>query len=286
MPYLILIFSTLCVSSSSLIGSLYNRKNEGRTGADGIYNLILTLSALAVWGIASCFSFRFHLPTLLFSLGFGLSYAITHFSTLRALRYGSVSMTSLASQFSLIGTAIWGVLFWGDDLAWTGMVGLVLVAFSLVLCLRNTNEEKTVDKKWLFYALLMLLGNMGCVVIQKSQIRAYGEEYGNMLMLFAMLFSSLVVFVAFLRSDKRDIKPILKKSAHLPVLAGVCNAVLNLCVVYMAMRLPSGLVYPVIAVGGIGICVLASMLFFREKISRIQWLGLAVGTVAVLFLSI
>lgn len=286
MPYLVLILVTFCMASGSLLGTQYNRINVGRKGTSEIYNLVLTASALLVWATMSCFSFEFHLPTLLFSLGFGICYAFTHFGMIKAFEHGSVSMTSLMLQFSSIGTVIWGFIFWGDRISVSTVAGLMLVAIALLLCLSNQEGGKPFCWKWFLYAALMFAGNIGCSVIQKTQIRVYGEEYGNMLMVFAMLFSVIVALLFFIREDKSDVKIILKKSAILPILAGICNAALNLGVVYLAMRLSSGLVYPIIAVGGLGICIVGSLFLFHEKITRTQYVGITIGIVAVILLSL
>lgn len=107
-----------------------------------------------------------------------------------------------------------------------------------------------------------------------------------MLMLFAMLFSVVLSFLLFMKEDKSDMKIIIKQSAGFPFLAGICNAILNLGVVYLALRLSSGIVYPVIAVGGLGICIIDSLVIFHEKITLTQYIGIAIGVVAVVLLTL
>ena len=50
--------------------------------------------------------------------------------------------------------------------------------------------------------------------------------------------------------------------------------------------LSPSLIYPVIGVGGLSIVTVFSLLVFKEKMTVRQWLGVAVGAVAVVLLSI
>jgi multidrug transporter EmrE-like cation transporter len=50
--------------------------------------------------------------------------------------------------------------------------------------------------------------------------------------------------------------------------------------------LSSSLVYPVLGVGSLGVVILFSLMAFKEKIRKIQWLGLALGAAAIALLSV
>lgn len=108
-----------------------------------------------------------------------------------------------------------------------------------------------------------------------------------MLMLFATGISTAFCLINYLRSDKTDGKAILKASAPFPIVAGVCNVLLNLFVMLLATSTISpSLIYPVLAVGGLSITSVFSALVFRDKLAWWQWLGIAVGALAVILLSI
>ena len=50
--------------------------------------------------------------------------------------------------------------------------------------------------------------------------------------------------------------------------------------------LSPSLIYPVIGVGGLAVVTIVSLFIFREKMRWWQWVGVAVGAVAVALLSI
>ena len=80
---------------------------------------------------------------------------------------------------------------------------------------------------------------------------------------------------------------IIKKQGYLPVLAGFINFLLNLLIILLASgTLSPSLIYPVVAIGGIAINSVASILLFKERLAAIQWTGIALGAVSVALLSL
>jgi drug/metabolite transporter (DMT)-like permease len=115
----------------------------------------------------------------------------------------------------------------------------------------------------------------------------FDGKYGNFLMVVATGISTLACLVIYLRSDRRDTKVITRSCWYFPVLAGILNALLNLFVILMATSdLSPSLIYPVIAVGGLAVTSIFSLVAFKEKLHWWQWVGVAVGAVAVALLSL
>ena len=208
---------------------------------------------------------------------------------INALKQGSVMLTSLFSQLSLILVSIWGFFFWNAQFTWTVGIGLVLTVIALWLCLYNGSSKETVkiNFKWIRYIFMLVIGNAGCSIVQRTQQLNFDGKYGNFLMLVATGISTLVCLVLYLRSDRRDSAVIARSSWYLPVLAGALNALLNLFVILMATSdLSPSLIYPVLAIGSLIIITILSLLVFKEKMRWWQWLGVLLGIAATGILSI
>ncbi len=288
MPYFYLTLAVVMCSSSSVCGKLFHRQ-VGRCKDNGIfYNFMLMISVFVGWGVLYATSFTFDAGVLWYSAMFAACYAACQFGTIHALKHGPATLTALFNSLSLILTAIWGLIFWGADLTAFVVVGLLLVVCSITLCVYTKEKgEKSISPKWLFYVSLAFLGNAGCSIVQRTQQMAYAGQHGNMLMLFATGFCAVLYLIIFSRSDKSDAKVMLKRSGWIPVCAGLCNLILNLMAILMASTdLSPSLIYPLIGVGGLSIVTVFSLLVFKEKMSSRQWLGVAVGAVAVVLLSI
>lgn len=182
-----------------------------------------------------------------------------------------------------------GIFFWESPFTLFVGVGLALVVVALFLCLYNgkAGGAGKVSVRWLFFSALMFFGNAGCSIVQKTQQMNFDGQYGNFLMFVATGCAVLSATVVFLKSDRRDCKRILKGSWYYPVLAGVLNGVLNLCVILLATsRLSPSLVYPSLAIGSLALTTVFSWLVFKEKMRWWQWLGVGVGAVATGLLSL
>ena len=293
MPYFYLIASLGLSTLISIFGGFYNRKNADKANPAPVYNLVYCLSCLVCWVILFATDFSFDARVLLYSCGFGLCYTFCQIGFIGALRTGPLSLTNLLLQLSLIGTTIWGFFFWNTEFTPLVGAGLVLVVLSLWLSLYTKSEKGDEEKgarvslKWLFYSLLAFTGNAGCSIIQRTQQMQFNGEYGNQLMAFALAFAVAFALVIYIRSDKTQNRAILKSSAIFPLLSGVANFVLNLFVILLASTsISPGVIYPVIAVGGMALISIFSLVIFREKLRFTQWIGIGVGAIAVLLLSI
>ncbi len=291
MPYFYLVASVFFVASSSIFGSFFNRKNEGKKDTAPLYNLLLAVVALVGWWVLYAFDFSFNPMSLIYSVIFAVGYAVANIGIILALATGPVSLTSLILQLSLIGATIWGFFFWGEVPTWLTWVGLALVVIAIALCLfspsKKSSDKKPITFKWIIFAAMAFFGNVACAVAQKTHEIDFGGQHSKMMMAFAMLASFLIFLVAYLVSDKRDSREIIKRSWHFPASAAVCNVLLNLFIIFLAAtELPPSLIYPVISVGGIMITSLFSAFFLKEKLYPWQWCGIGVGAIAIVALSV
>ncbi len=288
MPYFYLLMSVLTGSSLSIFGKIYNIKNGNKKDSIVLYNFLLLSSILLCWTISFILDFSFDAGVLIYSLLFALCFTGCNVGLINALKHGPATLTNLFVGLSLIGTTIWGLLFWGAELSVLVIIGLILVVMSISLCIySNKKDEKTISLKWIFYVLLAFFGNAGCTIVQRTQQIIYEGKHSNMLMFFALLFSVLAYLVVYLKSDKSQSLEIIKTSWYAPVLAGIFNFLLNLFVILLVFtNLSSSLIYPVIGVGELAVVAIFSLIVFKEKMYWWQWLGVFVGAVATVLLSI
>lgn len=297
MPYLYLVLSVFGISANGIFGEIYNRKNEGRKEPTTLYNLLFVCATILLWGVYFAIDRTFDAKVLLYAVPMGVCYSLAAASNIYAIKYGSVVLTSLILQLSLIGVTIWGFIFWGDEASVLSVVGLVLAVAALVLCLYEKKDkkevaveeagQKRVSAKWIILVAVMFFANAASTIIQRTQQTAYNKAYAPELMFFAMLEGGILYFLLFMKGDKSEAKLMAAKTGWLPALSGGANFCLNFCVILLATSdIKSSIVYPVISVGGLAVSSLASAFLFKERLHWWQWLGMAVGALAVVFLSV
>ena len=307
MAYFYLIASVFCISFSGACAGFFDRRMGDGKNRTAIYNLILMIAVVAEWGVLWAIDFSFDPAVFPYVFIFSAGYALGTIMTPLALRYGPLSLTSLVLQVSVACVTVWGFIFWEDTkVTVLSVVGLALVVISLTLCLTGKKKpeaegngdgglgEKKVTGKWILFAALLFFGNAACSIAQREeQIRFAGVEgkimnaHGAMLMFFATLLSLVAGVVLFLCSPKQDSGKAFKRAGYIPVISATLNVLLNLFVILMAgTSLSPAVIYPVLAVGGLAISILISLVCFRERLTRLQWLGLLVGAVAVVLLNL
>lgn len=288
MSYLYLISTVFLQACLSLLCAFYNRRNKDKKDASSFYSFLLLMSVFAAWVVMFLIDGKFDWSVIPYALLFAIGFILAMVMMVEALKYGPIVLTSLIMQLSLIGATIWGFFFWNDEFTWLVGLGLVLVAFSLWLCLYTGKKEtQKISVKWLLCVLLMFVGNACSTIVQKTQQIVFDGKYGNFTMMIATGISALVAFFLYLKSDKKDSRCLLRTSWYYPVAAGVLNALANLFVILMAnTSLSPSLIYPVLSIGSLMVTTFFSVFIFKEKMRWWQWIGVVVGATAVGLLSI
>lgn len=291
MPYIFLMLACFSTSLINIAGGYFNKRTKGKKDAQMIYTFIVFVSSLVMWGILYATNFSFNAKVLPYSIMFGVFLTVGTIGNIFALKTGPIVLSSLLVQISTVTVAIWGVIFWAEKFTTKVIIGMALVIVSLFLCLyaKNKAEDNKTQKitlKWLIFVLLAFVGNGGCLIVQKTQQIAFSNLHGNMLMFFAMIVCVIAGMVVLLISDKSDIKPVVKRGGVFASLVGIGNGLLNLFVILITKTdLKSSLVYPTLAVGSLIITSLLSIVLFKERLKWWQWIGVAIGIIAVGLLS-
>jgi drug/metabolite transporter (DMT)-like permease len=98
--------------TSSVFGSFYNLKAQGKKDPAPLYNMLQLAVVFLGWLILFITDFSFDIKVIPYAIGFGCCYAIAAICTILALRTGPITLSSLFLQMSLIAVTIWGFFFW------------------------------------------------------------------------------------------------------------------------------------------------------------------------------
>ncbi len=292
MPYIYLICAITTSALLAISGTLFNRKNHHREGLGHLYNLMGACSNFLTWVIIFCCQPSSDLRVLPYSAAYGICYALFWVGLTGALQCGSSALTGFIKQIAFVFVALWGFIFWNADPSVTMVSGIVLIAIALFLCLVPIGGSAPKGKvkitgKWLLYALVILLGNAGCSILQRTQQMNFNKQHGSFMMVMATFLAVIFCASMCVKDDKREWKQIIKKNWYFPVAAGSSSAICNLFLILLASTsLSTGIIYPALAIGGLTLTTLISVAVCKERLSLSQWIGLVVGAVALVFLNI
>lgn len=290
MIYVFLFLATAFSAMITIGGKLFNIRAKQLKNVSQLYNFLYALFASTGWLIAWIFDFSFDIKVLSYSFLYGVGYCAFTIGMLGAIKTGLTSLTALIKQMSLVCVSFWGFIFWGTKVTAASLVGIILIILSLFFCLLKKGDkakENSNTLKWLFYALLIAIGNAGCSITQRYQQTAFNYQHKNMFMFFGVFFAAIFCLALAIRENKQDWKTAIKTAWCFPALAGLSSLFSNVFILLMIKsQISPAIIYPTIAVGGLMFTIIISLIFFREKLRPLQWCGIIIGSIALVLLNL
>ena len=280
---LILVTIVIFVSVQSVMKKIYNPKV---TGGALSFSAASCVAALVVFLITSGGKLNFSTDFLIYSLLFAVSYSVTVVTNLLAIKTGPLSLTCLVTSFSLIVPTLYGILALDEPVSANLLIGLALLVVALILINLEEKGEKKITLKWVLYVVLAFVGNGMCSTVQKVQQINLAGQYKSEFMIVALIISAVAMAIFALCTEKTEFLPNLKAGFWMYAVNGLANGVTNFLVIFLSLRTPASVMFPVISAGGIVLTFLISLFIYKEKLSTWQILGSALGLVSVIFLNL
>ncbi len=276
--------------SSIILGvsaqNIFKRQYTDKTNGKGIWIFSGLVSLFAMlFFVCTSKNLNFNISFLPYSIGFAAAFGTTTLFSVLAVSCGSLSLTSLFISYSLMLPTFYGLIFLKDPVSIGLIPGIILLIISLILT-NKPNKKSKISFKWLIFVLLAFVGNGMCSTVQKMQQVKFNGAYKNEFMILALAFVTLSLFVFALFKEKSEIKTYAKAGWLLALLSGLINGMVNLFVMILSNRMLTSLMFPLISAGGIIITYLISKFFYKEKLTKTQFIGFLIGIASVIFLNI
>ena len=280
MVALLYLLNVGCSSGQLALSKLY----ANRGGQAAAFNLHKAAAALVVFLLFGLFQgMTWNAPTVWYGIGYGVFLSLSMHAGFVALSIGPMAFTSIIASFSLIIPFVCGVTVWQEPLTVYSVIGMLLLLSSIVLL--NVKKDKQISFKWLFYALITMVANGACSLVQKFHQVAYPTLYRTEFMLAAM--ATVLLFLVAMGLVKRNVAPSGKPTfSVLGALSGVLNGGANYIVLYLAATEKSSVLFPVVSVANVVAVWLVGRLAFRERFRPLQIVGLLLGIAAIVLLNI
>ena len=222
-----------------------------------------------------------------------------------------MSLTSMLVTFSLILPCAYGVIVLHERPTIPQYVGLGLFFVSLFLIRSPALQgekpavpARKLSGKWAFFTTTTLISNGCFAIVQKlHQTRfpgLYAAEFTACAATVNLLVFGLLFLIALQKRKKAALlsaetpeqteTPAASKPFVLSLVAGAfaggCGGAFNFCQVRLAATENAAILYPVLSAGIMLAVFLAGRFILKEKITKLQALGFAVGVCAVVLLKI
>ena len=230
--------------------------------------------------------------SLLTGFWFILTYVLMTISSQRS----GVTITSLSSKLSVVIPTLFGVLFLKEQLGWLPAIGIGLALVALFLVVNKKGEE----------SLLSIIKNKeagtSLIVVLLPILIFFGTGIGDILMKITEKANhssdmtpmiAFIYFVSFLFGIMLVIFDFAKRKSKWQwknALGGIVLGATNFFStysVYHAMRVYDNVVlFPIYNIGVVSLTALIGWLFFKEKLTWMNYLGLGIAIVSVLLIAL
>lgn len=223
------------------------------------------------------------------SIMLGSFFIFTFFLMAKTTQVRGVAVATVASKMSLAIPVLFSLFIFQvgvDQLNILHYLGIILAFFAILLVTKKPKELRKGPFHWKMLALplsVFFLGGLIDTSINYINLHLINEEQNNLFLIHNFFFAFLVGII-FAAIKKTRIRP-------KDIIGGIYLGIPNYFSVYFLLKTLSyyqnngALVYPTINIGIIIFSTLLAIIFFQERLNKLNWLGVALATLVILLLS-
>lgn len=284
--YTLIVLFTLINLGESVIVRTYGRKH----GSGGL--ILSSITSL----FASVFFFvtdkgGFYAPTEMIWLAVINACLIVagFYGTFAAYQNGPYGLTRLVSGFYLLFTIFYGIVFLKESTTVMTYIGIAMVIAAMVLINYKKSDEKAEKRgslKWLFWVLASTVANGFIGIITRYQQIRFEDACSNEFQFVSFFGGFVLLALIGLVVDRDKLGRVIKTGSLYGFGAGILNGAKNFLTLVIYLCLPLSIVSPLkMGLGLVGSFAVA-FLMYKEKYTKKQLLGVAIGAVAIIILTI
>lgn len=285
MNYLFLLTSVFIGTGKNIVMRLGKDRFKGSFQTH-FMNFLTALICIAIVLISSGGNVNLCPQTVFYGCFYAFFTITAQLSYLRAVSLGSTALSSLIYSMGFLLTVVVGFAFFKEKINLPIILAIVIIIVSLLLCVQSSEGQKT-SAKWIFFCFGGFFSSGIVGVIQKLfRASAVGEDLDSLLAVsfaFMAIFSGLMMLISKKTVCTEQIKG---KFFLLAVLLGLCIGFANKLNLFLSGALPSVVFFPTLNVGTISLTAIASLVVFKEKLSRRKIVSIILGLVGIVLVGI
>jgi len=288
-----MVYLLIAVFCSSIIYVIFKsfRKFEVNTFQAIIVNyLVCLLIGFSLSGYSSFTNLYVHVkPALPYAIVLGIIFILLfNIIALTAQKFG-VSITSIADRTNLVIPVMFAFLFYDDKVSGLKVLGIALAVVAIVLAVSksNTKKDDALRPFW-YYPLIVFVGGGTFAILLKVVQHDFDDlNFSAFLVLTFGIAFFLGIIVFLVQIFRGEFQFQLKN-----VIGGVALGIPNYFSLYLlleALDTPnweSSLIFPITNVGVLVLSTILGIFIFKEKLTKKNWLGVALSVLAISLLII
>jgi drug/metabolite transporter (DMT)-like permease len=227
---------------------------------------LFSLTSSVVWGL---------------SLGLvsGLFFFLSFIFYQKSVRESGASLSGAFGKLGILIPMILSLLVWKEYPEALQWVGIGLAIFSLVL----VNNPFGSGRQNFKAALIMLFITGGLAEFMNKLFQNYTVSGYKNVFLFSVFASAFAISAFFL---KRSGKSFHKREAIVGLIVGLPNLFSSFFLIMALEEMKGSVVFPVYSAGSVVMISLGSLLFFGEKLKKLEMISLGMVLISLIIINI
>ena len=295
MEYLLIpVLWILAVTKVTLQSRFSKNDHTGRAQSIFFNGLIFFVGSLIL--LPSLFDGPINSDTLVFGIVMGVMSFIFQFFYVAAFARGKTSITMVINNFSMLIPVLFSVVMFNESFGPVKVVATALVIVSFFLTVKDDpskSEGKTstrgFDGIWLICTLIALFSGGFGSCAQKWYATTTDDfqvfEFVSISYFTAALISVIAIGILGIKEKKINVKP-TRPVVISACLAGAVLGIFQCFYTYAPSVIDAAVLYPAFNCGASLVVTVVGVVFFKEKCSLRQYIGIGIGILAILLLCI
>ncbi len=281
-PIAFVVSGILTISGINLTNRLAITKIKTRWGviaANYVVALALSVAMFALGGVYTASSI-----TIGLGLVTGFLYIGGMYLGMATIGRRGASIAVSASQLSVLIPVSLSVLVFGEMLKLNQLIGVAvaLVALPLLAAKIGTGLRGGLDRETMLLLVTQIVVQ-GFAQFSSKILVAEGLSVERGVFFVAVFTSAVLVTLPVAWSHRMEIT---RSDFEYGSVVGACNIGGNLSILLALTALPGAVVFPLINSGGLLLVTILAWLIFKERINRLNAIGVALTLAAVLLINL
>ena len=222
---------------------------------------------------------------ILWGVTYGVTQALFVLFKAKAMNAGSVSVTTLVGNASLVVSIIFSSIMWNEKISWLDICGVILLIAGMFLSIYKKSTAN-VDKRWKYYALVFFLLAAAVGIIFKGFGKSAVSDHTVDMLLVSAAVMTFFYFCTICFTKDKTITFSKKKFLVVALAAGILSCLYNRLNITLSSSMDAVIFFPAFNGGVVIVSGVLSSLIYKEKFSKRQLVGFGLALFAIFIIGV
>jgi drug/metabolite transporter (DMT)-like permease len=210
------------------------------------------------------------------------------FLTSQTARYFGASTAAVSMKLGLVFPIMLSAIVYHETFGFLKIAGLVFALIAVVLTSwKNNSNSYSRNKLIIILPAIVFVGSGLCDSMVQFMQKTFVSDADSPVFTFSLFLAALVAGFSVLIMSLFRRKPGVGVKE---LIGGIALGIPNYFSIYFLLKalnqsgLESSAIFPVVNIGTVAAATIFSIIYFKEKLSIINWLGLAFAGIGIIFM--